>query len=93
MLRQLALGVCLVICSFVSPVAAQWGTLTGQFVYDGKAPAAKAVNVTKDVQFCGTFGLKEESLVVNEQNKGLANVVVVLYLGRGQKLAESPSAV
>ena len=47
MLRQFAMGVCLVICSFAAPVAAQWGTLTGQFIYDGTPPATKAVNVTK----------------------------------------------
>jgi hypothetical protein len=85
MLRHLMLGFAIAICSSLSPVWAQWGNLTGQFVYDGKAPAAKAVKVTKDVKFCGTFGLKEESLVVNEKNSGLANVIVSLYLARGKK--------
>jgi len=85
MLRHLILGCGIVICSSLSPVWAQWGSLTGQFVYDGKAPAAKPVNVTKDVQFCGAHDLKEESLVVNEQNGGIANVIVSLSLGRGQK--------
>lgn len=59
--------------------AAEWGDLKVKFTYDGTAPKASAVNVTKDAQFCGTFGLVDEELVVNPKNGGIANVIVYIY--------------
>lgn len=64
---------------------AEWGTLTGQFVLDGAAPSPSPVVVTKDQEVCGKHDLVDESLVVNSENKGIANVVVYLYLARGKK--------
>ena len=32
--------------------AAEWGTLTGRIVYDGKAPAPGAIKVDKDQEVC-----------------------------------------
>ena len=63
--------------------AADWGTLKGRLVFDGPAPKADAVDVTKDQQFCGKHGLLNEELVVNPKNGGLANVAIWLYVGRG----------
>jgi hypothetical protein len=54
---------------------AQWGTLKGKFVYDGKPPAAVPLNITKDIEVCGKHNLVDESLVVGKDG-GLANVVV-----------------
>lgn len=65
--------------------AAEWGDLTAKFVLDGTAPTPAPVQVTKDQEVCGKHKLVDESLVVNPQNKGIANVVVFLYLGRGEK--------
>ena len=55
--------------------SAQWGTLKGKFVYDGKIPAAVPLNITKDMEVCGKHNLVDESLVVGK-NGGLANVVL-----------------
>ena len=60
----------------------EWGTLKGRIVYDGPAPKPEAVNVTKDQAFCGKHNLVDEDLVVNPENKGLANVAIWLYVGR-----------
>jgi hypothetical protein len=58
-----------------APAGSGWGTLRGRFVYDGAAPAATPINVTKDLNVCGKHNLVDESLEVGE-NGGLANVVV-----------------
>lgn len=60
-----------------------YGHLRLRFVYDGDAPKAAAKKVTKDTEACGTKPLVDESLVVNGENGGLANVIVWLYLKRG----------
>lgn len=68
----------------------QWGDLKLRFVYDGTAPSQAPVNVTKDVEFCGKFDLKDETLIVNKENGGVANVVVYLFVGPGAKPAVHP---
>lgn len=84
MLRYLlSMTVVFAICA--SQAHAQWGTLTGQFVYDGDAPTAKKLTITKDQQFCGKFDLTNEEVVVNPDNNGLANVVLYVYVARGKK--------
>lgn len=55
--------------------AEDWGTLTGRFVFDGKAPAAEKITVNKDQEVCGKHPLNDESLVVDDKG-GLANVFV-----------------
>jgi hypothetical protein len=65
--------------------AAEWGDLTVTFVYDGEPPKAPPANVTSDKPFCGKFHVIDESLLVNEKNGGIANVVMFLYLGRGDE--------
>lgn len=59
--------------------AAETGTLKMQLVYDGPVAAREAVKVNKDVQFCGQHGLKDETLIVNPENKGIQNAVVYVY--------------
>ncbi len=54
---------------------AQWGDLTGQFIYDGKAPERKKLTVDKDVDCCGKFDIRDESLMVAEDGS-LQNVYV-----------------
>jgi plastocyanin len=58
-----------------SLLAAEWGTLTGRFVYGGDAPAAAKLTIDKDVDVCSKFGLVNEDLVVGE-GKGVANIVI-----------------
>ncbi len=47
-------------------------------------PRSKApINATADAAYCGKQGLLDESLIVNPENKGLKNVIVQVYTGRG----------
>jgi hypothetical protein len=69
----------------LSQAHAQWGNLTGTFVFDGDPPSPAPIVVTKDQAFCGKHDLVNEDLVVNPENKGISGVVVFLYLARGAK--------
>ena len=62
------------------PTGTGWGTLKGQFVYDGAPPEAKPYNVTKELEVCTVGGKAplQETLVVDSGSKGIKNVVVFL---------------
>lgn len=69
------------------------GDLKIRFEYGGDAPAPAAIDVNKDVEYCGRTKLMNERLLVNAKNKGVKNVVVYVYTGRGgSKLDEVPPA-
>ena len=70
--------------------AAEWGHLSGRFIYDGKPPARQKVNVNKDKAFCGKTNLMQETLVVGK-DRGLGNVILYPYLKRKEKVAIHPS--
>ncbi|MCU0959928.1 MAG: hypothetical protein MUF48_07460 [Pirellulaceae bacterium] len=53
------------------------GRLTGRFQFDGPAPERKKLTVDKDVDCCGKFDIRDESLMVSDSG-GLANVYVYL---------------
>jgi hypothetical protein len=55
--------------------SASWGDLVGRFVYDGKAPERKKLKVDKDIDCCGKFDIRDESLMAGEEG-GLANVYI-----------------
>ena len=60
----------------------QWATLKGQFVYGekgAKVPSASKLVPTKDVQVCGKHQLFDESVVINAENRGIANIYVWVY--------------
>jgi hypothetical protein len=57
--------------------AADWGTLSGRFVLDGKAPTLKPIEATKDQEVCSKHVIPNEQLVVDKDG-GIANVVVML---------------
>jgi hypothetical protein len=59
--------------------------LKGTFIYDGEPTEPPKIAITKDLEFCGKHDVRVESLLVNKENRGLANVVVYLYLKRGEK--------
>jgi hypothetical protein len=84
MYRTLFTLVCLA-ASPLSTAHAQWGTLTGTFVYDGDPPNPAPIVVTKDIQVCGKHNLVDESVSVNPTNKGIAGIVVSLYVARRGK--------
>ena len=52
-----------------------WADLVGRFVYDGKAPERKKLKVDKDVECCGKFDIRDETLMVDSDG-GLQNVFV-----------------
>jgi hypothetical protein len=62
-----------------------WGDLRGRFVFDGKAPAPKPLDVARlrDGALFAGLGLHDESLLV-DKGGGLANVLVYA-LGTGGK--------
>ncbi|HBJ38434.1 MAG TPA: hypothetical protein DDZ51_27515 [Planctomycetaceae bacterium] len=72
-----------------APVFAQeTGTLSVKFVYGGAAFKPAAVDVNKDKEFCGKHPLFNERLLVDEETKGIQNVVLYVFTGRGgSKLA------
>lgn len=75
------------------PARAETGDLKIHFEYAGDAPDPSAIDVNKDVQFCGKSKLMNERLLVNPKNKGVKNVVVYVYTGRGgSKLDPVPPA-
>lgn len=58
-----------------------WGHLTGRFVYQGQPPEPARLRVSskmQDVALCAKHGLFDESLVVDPETKGVANVFVYL---------------
>ncbi len=67
----------------------QWGTLKGRFLYDGKVPGQKKLNISKDVEVCSKHTPMDESLVVDADG-GLANVTVYIRPKRGSKIKVHP---
>lgn len=67
--------------------AAEWGTLSGQFLYMGKVSKAPKLEVSRDQEICGKFSdqIVDQSLVVGK-NGGVENIFVYL---RKSKLNDS----
>ena len=53
----------------------QYGDLVGKLVYDGTPPPREKLKVDKDVDCCGKFDIRDETLMVGKDG-GLANVYV-----------------
>jgi hypothetical protein len=70
----------------VGAAEAAWGDLVGQFVLDSPAPERKKLKVDKDLDCCGKFDIRDESLVSGPDG-GLANVYVYV---RTRKVAVAP---
>lgn len=66
-------------------LAAETGDLKITFKLKGDAPERAKLNVNKDVEFCGKFGLLDEQLIVNKENNGIANVFVYVYVSSRSK--------
>jgi hypothetical protein len=75
---QKALAVALILAIPTLAGAQQWGDLEGTFVYKGTPPAPAKIVPQKDPEFCGKHNLVEEKVVVNSDNKGIANVAIYL---------------
>ncbi len=77
-LRRATLVAAFVACGLplTSTAHAQWGDLTGQFIFDGDVPAPDEVDSTKE-PLCAKTALTDE-LVINKDNKGIANIFVFI---------------
>lgn len=74
-----------------STAAAEWGDLTLQFVYDGKAPPPIKARVDKDVAYCGKFNVMDRTVLVDADG-GVANILTFLYVSKtGKKPTVHPS--
>lgn len=59
-----------------------WGSLRGRFVFVGARPEPKELQITSDIEYCSMHHPRDESLLVNAEGSGLANVVVMLFRTR-----------
>jgi hypothetical protein len=76
--------------AFADDDEGQWGNVRGQFVYDGPVPEVKMLPIVRDRAALGDE-IADESLVVSEENKGIANVVVYLVPDADAELRVHPS--
>ncbi|MDA0659513.1 MAG: hypothetical protein O2931_05145 [Planctomycetota bacterium] len=82
--RRIQWASLLVLCG-ANVASAQWGSLKGRFLLDGKAPEAAVINADKDTPTCGKCALKQETLVVNSENNGIRDIVITLSPAKGKK--------
>jgi hypothetical protein len=67
------------------PKVVLYGHLRGRFVYDGKPPKPELIKMIGfEKEGLDKLKLVDESLVVNPENRGLANVVVCLHVPKGE---------
>jgi plastocyanin len=74
-IARLSLTTGFALCLVSAQAYAQWGNLTGKFVYGGTPPTPAKLDINKDVEVCGKHPLVDESLLV-DANGGIANVVI-----------------
>ena len=78
-IKHLCLLLALTVSAFSQAVwSAEWANLKGRFIYDGSPPAPKKIIPTKDIAFCGKHAIPDERLIVNQNNQGIADIVVYL---------------
>jgi len=78
-----------VLTKFAHADAADWGSLKGRLVFAGDLGKPDAINVNKDVEYCGKHDLVDETIVIGE-NKGLMHVFVYLYVKKGKSVDIHP---
>lgn len=64
-------------------MAAEWGDLKVRFVYGGDPPEPAKIQPTTDAAHCGQHDLVDERLLVHKENRGIQNVTIYVYTGRG----------
>ena len=75
--------------------AAEWGSIEGQFVLDGKAEPVAPLKLPAAAAACGVGMISDETLVVNEKNNGIAHVFIYLQKAPAEihpDLKEVPTA-
>ncbi len=66
----------------------QWGHFTGRFVFDGSPPERQKLELSKDIEYCSKHQPTDESLIVNSENGGLANVVIWLDVKTADEISK-----
>jgi len=66
-----------------------WGTLRGTFTYDGTPPTMEPYSVNRDLEACTIDGRAppQETLVVDEETRGIANIAI--YVRSVSRIHES----
>ncbi len=59
------------------------GDLKIRFEYAGDHKDPATIDPNKDKDFCGKHKISNDRLIVNKDNKGIKNVLVYVYTGRG----------
>lgn len=80
------------LCGLVSAAECQaddWTNLRGRLVFSTDAPEQPPLEVTRDEDFCGPFDLRNESLIVHPENRGVSNVAI--FLRTKQEVPVHPS--
>lgn len=68
------------------------GTFKVRFLYGGQPPRPEPIEPTSDVAFCGQHELRSQRLVVDPETRGIKNVLVHVYTGRGgSELPQTPA--
>jgi len=71
------------VCGSLATAADEWGSIEGQFVLEGEIPqlpplVVKGNPAAKDAAVCAKDGVPDDSLIVNPENKGIANICLYL---------------
>jgi plastocyanin len=81
-MKKLMLSAVLSVAIASPAVAQDWGTVTGQVIVSGNVPAAELLHrkgaEIKDKEVCAADDTYKDDIVINAENKGLANVFVYL---------------
>lgn len=78
MLKKILLAACGFLLTDSLAAQESWGTLKGKFLWAGTIPQPQPLVIERDAEVCGSQGLTDESLLVNQKNRGVANVVIWL---------------
>jgi hypothetical protein len=72
----------------------QFVTISGQFLYDGPAPAPQKINdkITKDQSVCAPGDVYSQELLVDSTSGGIQNVVVYLWTDKNRPVPIHDSA-
>jgi plastocyanin len=80
-MKKILLSAVLSVLSLAPAVAEDWGTVTGQVIVSGTAPAAELLHkkdaAIKDKEVCAAVDTYKDDLVINPDNKGLAQQTVI----------------
>lgn len=75
-----------------APTGTGWATLKGRFIFDGTPPTMSPYSVNRDQSTCTINGRVplQETLLVDDQTKGIANVAI--FIRKASRVHESAAA-